>query len=87
MTANAGTPDYEDAPKPEEAPKPKEAPRPDEAPKGIDLTKLKIDLTKLNLETLEAFFPAEEPAPKKSEEQNGNSEDEFEMRRKRFFEQ
>lgn len=85
MAMNADTPDYEDAPKPEE-PK-EEAPPPDEARKDIDLTKLKIDLTKLNLETLEAFFPAEQPAPKKSEEKSGNTEDEFEIRRKRFFEQ
>jgi hypothetical protein len=48
-----------------------------------------IDLTKLNMETLEAFFPSENPAPKGKE--NGNAEEgqkseaEFEIRRKLFF--
>jgi len=52
-----------------------------------------IDLTKLNMETLEAFFPSEKPAPKgrengeaEAEEEEGQkSEAEFEIRRKLFF--
>ena len=48
-----------------------------------------IDLTKVNMETLEAFFPSEDPAPKGWEKGKAEgvqkSEDEFEIRRKLFF--
>jgi hypothetical protein len=48
-----------------------------------------IDLTKLNMEALEAFFPSEKPSPKecgnKKAERNQNAEDEFEIRRRLFF--
>jgi hypothetical protein len=48
-----------------------------------------LDLTKVNMETLEAFFPSENPVPKGWEngkaEEGQKSEDEFEIRRKLFF--
>jgi len=48
-----------------------------------------MDLTKLNLEALEAFFPPELPAPKElateKDEGGEKTEDEFEIRRKQFF--
>ena len=43
-----------------------------------------IDLTKLDFETLEAFFPSEHPTQQKNKEENEGSEDEF-VRRRRFF--
>jgi hypothetical protein len=48
-----------------------------------------IDLTKLNMEALEAFFPSEKQSPKErgNEKADGTqkTEDEFEIRRKLFF--
>ena len=49
-----------------------------------------IGLAKLNMETLEAFFPSERPTPREDAEKIAGAiqkpEDEFEIRRKLFFE-
>jgi hypothetical protein len=48
-----------------------------------------IDLTKVNMEAFETFFPSEKPSPTErgNEKADGTkkTEDEFEIRRKLFF--
>lgn len=44
-----------------------------------------VGLTRLNPETLEAFFSSEHPPPKENDGKSDHKEDEFEVRRKRFF--
>ena len=55
---------------------------------GIPMTIKLVDLTKLDLEALEAFFPSEKPDPKSEDgkaDKSEKNEDEFDVRRRRFF--
>jgi hypothetical protein len=48
-----------------------------------------VDMTNVNMEAFEAFFPSEKPSPKErgKEKADGTqkTEDEFEIRRRLFF--
>lgn len=69
-----------DAPKPDSVSKYDDVPKAEDAPEAIDLTNI-------NLEVPEPSFPSEQPTPKETEKGDTKiEEDEFEIRRKRFFE-